>query len=456
MWPYFWLKAAAARLDDSWHLCVFSLAGQWSDIRQAVPVDQPTDALAVVSKRLDAASAWGMMDSLAATNTIEVAEGITATVPEVYASTSVVWQEPYAFVPELMADVAEPATWRYFFAGSQVQWLSDSAQRLRMDAAIRPTLDYLSEVNFESFISARFAGQRPPRGNFPSVDTFNYSLDLPLALRMNVGAYLPGAKSRQIELDCHAPLRLDELAITEGDIPGPSALPVEQDAAAEGGWALGHVSVPPTASRLRIRSPQLGRVLAYDFSVPTREELVANIVSYVYAPHDATERGTEKWSRDALDGSDAAFEVALLNALARFGIPVLFAGQFKTPDGQMGGTATPGFDLVALDFRNRRAVAISAKGTEKLPAREQLDNLRQAVRELGGVLSGWMVFGLVACHAPPRDFASWRDRPADLNVWGREQLAHVLHASTAHAIAGLLWVPPWASETERWLYPVVP
>ncbi len=354
MWPFFWLKAAAVKLDDTWHLVVFSLSGQWSDDRRAAPVEPPLEALALISKRLDAASAWQMVESLVATKTVEIAQGIVAAVPDVFISPSGKWQEAYPYTSVLATDVADQATWWYLNLGDQRQWL-DSAQRSQVDAAIRPTLEYLSEDSFESFIAARFARQRPQRGGFPSIDNFNYHLDLPLALRVTVSAYTPGDAERRIEVDCHAPLQFSELAITQGDIqtPAAQAVTLEEDASSEGGWTIGHASIAATTSKLRIASPQLRRILSYEFSVPTIPELVADAVARLYAPHDPAGKGAEKWARDLLTGTGPAFEVALLNALVRLGIPVLFSGQFTTPEGQTGGTATPGIDLVALDCRGK-------------------------------------------------------------------------------------------------------
>jgi hypothetical protein len=192
-----------------------------------------------------------------------------------------------------------------------------------------------------------------------------------------------------------------------------------------------------------------GLIRAY--AVPTMPETLAGAVASLYAPHDPAGKGRAEWTNDLQNGSGPAFEVALLNALARMEIPTLFAGQFKGPEGESGGTATPGIDLVALDARNLRAVAISAKGAPKLPKHEQLEVVRQAVHTVGRALPGWSVFGLVACHAPPRDFATWT-RPDDIKVWGQAEVERFLQASTVQAIAGLLWMPPWTPEAERWRY----
>jgi hypothetical protein len=454
MWPYFWVKAAAVKMEDAWHLVAFSLSGQWADTKQVVPVDAPRGSLAAISQRLDAATAWRIVKAITTTKTLELAPGIVASVPDVSVSPNVIWQDQGAYIDRIAGDVAEPATWWFLLTGDQRPWLHDPAQLAHVLSAIRPTLQALGETSFEAYISNRFTGQRVPMGGTPSVDYFQYHLDLPLALRLNVQAYDPEDRARRIELDCHAPLQLSRLEVTEGDIPRsrPHARAVERDAASRGGWAIGHVSVALPTHTLRIASPQLSRILSYEFSAPTREEVVAHAVAYLYAPHDAAGKGAARWQQDLMTGTGPSFEVALFNALARFGIPLLFAGQFKTPEGEVGGTASEGFDLLALAYRNQRAVAISAKGSARLPQPEHLDTLRKSVAELSYILPRWMVFGLVACHATHRDFARW-NMPTDLNVWGQEELAVVFHASTAQAIAGLLWVPPWASDMERHLYP---
>src|SRR5258708_2694023 len=107
--------------------------------------------------------------------------------------------------------------------------------------------------------------------------------------------------------------------------------------------------------------------------------------------------------------------------------------------------------MLAPDFRNKRATASSAKGTPKLPTREHLQALRQAVAGLSPLWPGWKVFGRVACHAPAGDFANGKS-PSDITVWGQLELEWLAKASTAQAIAGLLWLPPWATEQECWLF----
>src|SRR5690348_2374097 len=90
MWPWFWLKAAALKLDEEWHLTMFLLSGQWDDTKSGAPVELPYETLALVSMRLDADAAWRLVESLVVDRTIAMADGIVATAPDGPASLSAI------------------------------------------------------------------------------------------------------------------------------------------------------------------------------------------------------------------------------------------------------------------------------------------------------------------------------------------------------------------------------
>src|SRR5579885_1018469 len=102
MWPFFWLKAAAVRIDDVWRLVVFSLSGQWSDDRAAVPIDKPYGDVAAISTRLDAASAWRMVQSMTKTSRLKLAKNIVATIPEIQVPPYVQRLESFSHVSDLI------------------------------------------------------------------------------------------------------------------------------------------------------------------------------------------------------------------------------------------------------------------------------------------------------------------------------------------------------------------
>ncbi len=144
----------------------------------------------------------------------------------------------------------------------------------------------------------------------------------------------------------------------------------------------------------------------------------------------------EQWKTHLLKEDSANFEIALLNAIARFGIAVLFAGQL-----QAGGPATPGFDLVALDHPHHRAVLISAKGSDNNPSQENCQKLLDAVEAVQEILQGWYVTGIIASHATNNKLGLAKKR-TDVRIWSKEDLERLYQADTREAIDPLLWTPP--------------
>ncbi len=229
------------------------------------------------------------------------------------------------------------------------------------------------------------------------------------------------------------------------------------DPSAEDGWSLGRISVPLTTGKLWFASAPLDRSLPYEIALPAREVLAAQIVAYLYKQH-SLEKGQEKWRHDLLEGSGDAFEVALINALSRLGIPVLFAGQLTQEGRGTGGTATPGFDIVALNFSRRHAVLLSAKGTSRsanepprFPSDKDLADTVTAAEAIGQLLPDWTVWGIVVCQAPSNRLGQFAERK-DIQVWGRAELENLLLTDTYQTLARQLWTPPWDASSAFWRF----
>ncbi len=83
----------------------------------------------------------------------------------------------------------------------------------------------------------------------------------------------------------------------------------------------------------------------------------------------------ENAKRDVENVKGYAFEVALFNALATLGIPVLFGGS-----SEVGGPSTPGYDLVALNLTRQEpfgplAICISTKCSPNQPFESDIQKL---------------------------------------------------------------------------------
>jgi hypothetical protein len=177
-----------------------------------------------------------------------------------------------------------------------------------------------------------------------------------------------------------------------------------------------------------------------------------SLLGYMYRQPNSEESkaGIQTWEGNLTQSHQqgAKLEVALLNALARLGIPTLFGG-----DVQCGGPATPTYDLVALRFgapmQSPTAVLISCKSTTRQPDRTEIALLSDASMKIRAFLPGWRVFGaLVNLGEPTADEFTYRQ---DVHIWKQLHLQALLHAKEYRFIAQLLWTSPqdWDRDTEN-------
>lgn len=212
-----------------------------------------------------------------------------------------------------------------------------------------------------------------------------------------------------------------------------------------------------TAGRLTNMSTQPNTIQSDATEITLlNESLLADqllpLLGYIYRkplePRDKDiQAGIQLWTQHLTLRQDngAKFEVALLNALSRLGIPSFFAGSAAS-----GGPETPVFDLVALGlFYNKPPVAvlISCKSKNQ-PNLGEIGKLSDDVARVGSLLPDWLVFGTLAVPEEPtaQDF-NYRK---DIRIWKKSHLQAILHAQERKHIDMLIWTPPshWNSEIE--------
>jgi hypothetical protein len=231
------------------------------------------------------------------------------------------------------------------------------------------------------------------------------------------------------------------------------ALPVEEEVNAESGWSYVGATAPYDCGGVSVWAPVLDKWLPYDISAPSVTEQARWALQRLYtnAWSERVQAGEMRWLRDLLDiQKGARFEVALVNALTRLGIPVLFGGEIER-EGQLGGPATPGVDLIALDLQFRGATLISLKASTHSPTEKEVGKLLEGVHGLSAELPGWNIIGVLACRAPASQLERFATR-TDLRVWGREDLEKINRAEGPAAIRNLLWLPPGWPVEESWRY----
>jgi hypothetical protein len=159
MWPFYWLKAAAVRDGDTWHLCHFSLAGRWSDVEPIRSMHDPGSALVIVNARITASDVRQMLGTLAHDGTIMLLPGVVAQAPSItLANSGCYWQEPVPFTPSEIADVVEPAPWRYLRIADTQQGLANEWEKqARLLRAVTPDLEQRNMRSFEALLAYHFS-----------------------------------------------------------------------------------------------------------------------------------------------------------------------------------------------------------------------------------------------------------------------------------------------------------
>ena len=180
------------------------------------------------------------------------------------------------------------------------------------------------------------------------------------------------------------------------------ALPVEVEVDAESGWSFVGATVPYDCGGVSVWAPVLDKWLPYDITAPSVTEQARWALQRLYtnAWTERVQAGEMRWLRDLLDiQKGARFEVALVNALTRLGIPRPLRRRDRAR-GPVGGPAAPGVDLIALDFQFRRATLISLKAATHSPTEREIGKLLEGVHGLSAQLPGWNIIGVLACRAP--------------------------------------------------------
>jgi hypothetical protein len=350
--------------------------------------------------------------------------------------------------------VAELARWRYLSVADTQMLPSDFARQARLLRAVTPDLERRNARSFEELLASRFsAGQR--EAHQYTLDSLRYAFDLPLALDVERGPLDRKAGALRLTARSRRPIAPDTIQMTLGaqwssDAP---ALPVEVEADVESGWSYVGATVPYDCGGVSVWAPILNKWLPYDIAAPSVTEQARWALQRLYtnAWSERIQAGEMRWLRDLLDiQKGARFEVALVNALTRLGIPVLFGGEIER-EGQLGGPATPGVDLIALDLQFRRATLISLKAAAHSPTEREIGKLLEGVHGLSAELPRWNIIGVLACRASAPQLERFATR-TDLRVWGRKDLEKINQAEEPEAIRHLLWLPPGWPVEESWRY----
>jgi hypothetical protein len=119
---------------------------------------------------------------------------------------------------------------------------------------------------------------------------------------------------------------------------------------------------------------------------------------------NALDEGKQSWRKHLLASAGAPSRLRCSMLSSSFGKPVLFAGDVQqinegsseeTASSREGTTAVSGYDLITFDLAERRAVLISAKGSQRNPhppSLEAYQRLLNGVEAEDALLQGWHGF----------------------------------------------------------------
>lgn len=457
MWPFYWLKVAAIRdpQTTTWRLRYFSLVGRWSEHKPIQELWHTDSAILAVSQQIDAATAWCLLVSLQTSGAFML-ESLPNVIieatpePDTTIPSASYWQESLSFSQSrVITEVTEPAKWLYLY-------ISDASRReigkplageekyimdTRIRAAVQDDVDLLGLNDFAHFCSTYLGLGYNGHGAECSIDDFFYQFNLPLAFRVEREAPDRAANTLPLVIYCQQPLTLEKLEVRAGErwLPNAEMFPVTVEVtSAQGGWSVGKVIVPYTCGKVWFTFSTLDRPLAYEIVLPTREDQLTDVLGSLYQAN-APGQGLAKWRKQLLESDGTNFEIALLNALTRLGMPVFFAGQIQQEAGTGGGgTSTAGYDLIVLEQATRRVVLISAKGSPRVPNDEVFQKLLDAVASVQRLLPGWSVQGVIACHTPNNKLVRLKAQD-DFKVWGYEDLERIGQADSREAITSLFY-----------------
>jgi len=455
MWPFYWLKVAAIRdpQTTTWRLRYFSLVGRWSEHKPIQELWHTADsAILAMSQQIDADTAWRLLASLQTSGTLEPLPGVIIEAtpePDTTLPAGSYWQDALSYpLSRALEEVAEPAKWLYLYIsenkkgeiGKPLSGEEKYKMEARVRAAVQDDVDLLGLNDFAHFCNAYLGLGYSGRDAGCGIDDFFYQFNLPLAFRVEREAPDRAANKLPLVVYCQPPLTLEGLEVRPGERPLPNTdtFPVTIETAPAQGWSVGKVTVPYTCGKVWFKFSTLDKALAYEIPLPTREDQLTDVLGSLYQA-SSPEQGVTKWRRHLLEsdqnGNGTNFEIALLNALTRLGMPVFFAGQVQEA-GAGGGTSTAGYDLIVLDQATRRVTLISAKGSSQVPKDEIGQKLLDAVAGVQRLLPGWSVRGVIACHTPNNKLVRLKAQ-TDFKVWGHEDLERIGLADSREAIVSL-------------------
>ncbi len=431
MWPSFIVKAAGIRLSEKWLLRYLSIMGQFTnniiDQNEDIAPEEFIFAKTCLLSREEVSS---LLQSLLESGKIKF-KNVDAYAPMGIIGGPLCLNELY---PDNNAHGNEK-TWTYLSTNWSVNDVSKD-----LFCQSKKEAEKFGEYDYERFTEHRI-------GYRCNVNSFYCSFDFPLGLsvlRMDT----------QLNIRWRLPL-LDSLSIKSGTyFESSNVLPVEIIANYDG-WKECLINPPLDCEYIWFSGPCLDKPLKYDLPRITAGGQAREAVKHLYGQHNVAQ-GEMEWQEHLLNKEDGPFEIALLNTIARLDYPVLFGGQIKSVclkcnSNTQIGPGTPNYDLIVLDYRNKRVLLISLKGSNEskdlhkknYPSTQDCNKLAESIKDLKTLMAGWNIIGIVACQAERKEGeGSPILKRSDVRILWKEDLMKLFEANDRSQIEMILWEPP--------------
>lgn len=376
MWPWFWVKLLAVRLDDQWIVAYLGCAGLFAENEltargkaRVLEIRRPD--IVMVSFPMSATQVIQWWDTWAKGVNVRFEDWnlcLSETRGPFYTQ-GVVPRTQSA--NRRLIDVAEsvPYTW---FQGSLDYEVTDrpnsQVEWTRLDRAVQDVepggLGALIERNFGDAI-------RWPHGRI------EVTLPLPLSWALGPDDIAFRVHSRMPFLD-----QLDIRSSNDGRWSDDNPRAPMDDS--------GRALLPPGWRQVWIRHPWFQRPILL---AAVDQSLIgvggSRVLGAVYrGASEELDKGVANWRDKLRHGNPSQQELAIANGLAKFGIPVLFGGTVLS---------TPAFDLAVLDDHHtpRRVLLIEVSTEQGGGLQKKANVLSGLVSRMDMSLSGWTCRGVV-------------------------------------------------------------
>jgi hypothetical protein len=475
MWPWFRVKLALVADSGTWVCLYLGVTGQFEEPQED---DVHTSAsLITATLRFPAVDLWTLLTKFELHGKAQIMDW-QVEVPGEYTFVSDVWTR--AAGPYGLRDIRVMTDWSALCFEARTGWASDVKVDVEglIHESLREDLNWVDGA--EKFLERQLG-----LSNFRFREA-KFEVQLPLGFMVERDTELSSAGGLNLKVHGAKCLVPEEIRLAYSpdfkyrDNMRELRLPVEVSETDSSIRWTRKVTLPTAGGLVQIRHPLVGRPLPHEYSPDSMPKQLEFLIGHIYDFRDQS-RGYRRWVQALKNGDGSKFEVALHNAVARFGWPAFFTGakdeqaeRKKGGDPEQANTADPvgedavergpakaddsfttagdqpptakgtqpqteGFDLVVFDLKRMRILLISAKGSERLPGTHEAAKLNDQVTKVARMFEGWTVSGRLVCNKISASRLESLPKMEAVEYSGVEWVEQLLACSDRIAAEYLIW-----------------